>query len=190
MGSQSFFFAFCFNRFEPSIPEQRAPLSPHIKSVARLFKGDDNALRREHGVGKAEEYFSWFMLTSACLSHGAQGNIPEQIGHVEGTLSYANFELGVLFCSRLQGIEDTDRIYCWKPTRCTCSHSGEAGTRATMIHLPIPYCCHPNRYQIDCDEVDFIETPYFHEVEPGTERIGHMRLTPFGATAAKSKTNE
>lgn len=49
-------------------------LCPHIKTVSRLL-GDyyENDSRFEHA-------FSWFILTSACLSRGAQGRIPEMRG--------------------------------------------------------------------------------------------------------------
>ena len=36
-------------------------------------------------------------------------------------------------------------------------------------------------YVEDPDEdMDLLYTPFFHEVEPGTEAVGNMRLTPFG----------
>jgi len=101
----------CTTRFEPSIPQQSHPLTPHIKSVARLFEGDERALKLDYGIGKAESYFSYFLLTSACLSHGAQGIVKESVGCSDDTLSYSNFELGVMFCSRLQGYKETDRKF-------------------------------------------------------------------------------
>lgn len=166
--------------YEPSIPEQRDPLCPHIKSVARRFDGNIEDLRREFGVGKAEDYFSYFLLTSACLSHGAQGKVVDAPGVEADTLSYSNFELGVLFCSRLTGNKESDRLYCWRP-ECSCAfHGGAASSytrgleteKETLIHLPIPYVLRPRPYQLDRDETDFVETPFFHQV---TEISGHMR---------------
>ena len=45
--------------------------SPHFKSIARLFRNHSAMHKRE--VPPADAYFSWFLMTSACLSHGAQG---------------------------------------------------------------------------------------------------------------------
>jgi len=45
--------------------------SPHFKSIARLFRNHSAMHKRD--VPPADAYFSWFLMTSACLSHGAQG---------------------------------------------------------------------------------------------------------------------
>ena len=174
-------------RFEPSIPEQREPLPPHFKSVSRIFNGNEGKLRHEYGIGKAESYFSYFLLTSACLSHGAQGRTSEGLGR-EGTLSYANFELGVMFCSRLQGRKDSDRVYCWKPAKCKCLYPFESSCERSsveLIHLPIPYCCHATSYQAE-EEASFVEDPYFHEILDSN--TGNMRLLPM-ASVSKTSTS-
>jgi hypothetical protein len=172
--------------FEPSVPAQRPhTLTPHFKSVARLFEGNDYRLRRDYGFPKSDEYFLWFMLTSACLSRGAQGEETADRPPGSDAVSYSNFELGVLFCSRLQGIRGKsrqDRLYCWKPSQCSCTR--RSGPR--LIHLPSPYCFRPARYQEDVEETEFCETPYFHEILPGTECVGNMRLTPYGEALAAS----
>ena len=191
--------------FEPSLPAQReTTLVPHFKSVARLFEGSDYRLRKDYGFGKSEECFPWFLLTSACLSRGAQGErcnnyIPA--GSVDA-VSYANFELGVLFVSRLCGDPTTDRLYCWKPSQCSCNSggggmNGNGSSRRSsssgvsrLIHLPIPYCLRPARYQEDEEEVDFCETPYFHEILPGTACVGHMLLTPYGTAIAAAQRRD
>jgi hypothetical protein len=54
-----------------------------------------------------------------------------------------------------------------------------------LIHLPIPYRLRPTRYQQNDDEVDFCETPYMHEIPPGTGCVGRMLLTPLGKAIAK-----
>ncbi|CAB9512602.1 expressed unknown protein [Seminavis robusta] len=176
--------------FEPSIPEQRDPQTPHIKSVCRLFGGHEGELRKEFGVGKAESYFSYFLLTSASLSHGAQGKITDSSDQ-QRIRSYANFELGVMFCSRLQGRNESDRLYCWKPAQCCCKYRDPERNNA-LIHLPIPFCCHPSRYQANSDSPDFVEDPFFHETgdfgrRQGYSSTGNMRLTPTGAAIAAHK---
>jgi hypothetical protein len=169
--------------FEPSVPSQHPlTLPPHFKSVVRLCEGNDYRLRKDYGFKKCEENFSWFLLTSACLSRGAQGEADANRRPGSDAVSYYNFELGVLFCSRVQGRKKTDRLYCWKPAQCTCGRS-TAG-EPSLIHLPVPYCFRPSRYQEDEDNVEFCETPYFHEIPPGTGCIGHMQLTPYGAALA------
>jgi hypothetical protein len=160
-------------QFEPTTQRQH-PLVPHFKSIARLLD------RRPRGIG---EGFAWFMLTSACLSRGAQGDtLPN------GSVSYSNFELGVLFCSRQEGNRETDRLYCYQPTTCTCQ---KTKTNHRLVHLPLPFHCRPSRYvdiaddeEDDDDEVlDFVVTPYFHEIPPGTAAVGNMQLTPYGRAA-------
>jgi hypothetical protein len=169
--------------YEPSVPSQHPlTLPPHFKSVVRLCEGNDYRLRKDYGFKKCEENFSWFLLTSACLSRGAQGEADANRRPGSDAVSYSNFELGVLFCSRLQGRKKTDRLYCWKPAQCTCGRSTAGGP--SLIHLPVPYCFRPSRYQEDEDDVEFCETPYFHEIPPGTGCIGHMKLTPYGAALA------
>ncbi len=183
----------CLSRmvmYEPSDASDKIP-PPHIKSVARLLEGA-NASRLQQDFGKALEYFSWFLLSSACLSHGAQGKRQTTSTttcderHV--VMTYANFELGVLFCSRWQDQPQTDRLYCWKPAQCSCRRSGEAPKRkqSSLIHLPVPYALRPHPYQNDPDETEFCATPYFHEIPEGTGCIGHMRLTPYGANLAST----
>ena len=136
-----------------------------------MFEGDKTALRKNFNVQNAEEIFSWFLLTSACLSNGAQGKL---IDERRGTLSYSNFELGVLFCSRLQGIKATDQVYCWKPSVCYCSYESNTRARTRMVHLPVPYCCRATPYQLDTEEPDFAERPYFHEAIG--EDVGKMNV--------------
>eukprot|EP00536_Pseudo-nitzschia_multiseries_P010031 jgi/Psemu1/288854/fgenesh1_pg.294_\ len=101
---------------------------PHFKSLARLFP--NHSAMRKRGVGAADAYLSWFLMTSACLSQGAQGKTVEadadaiHTGTHTGTgtadkkpssstsssssssgrvsvVGYRNFELGVLFVSHL-----------------------------------------------------------------------------------------
>ena len=173
-------------RFEPSVPEQRRPMTPHIKTVARLFEGDERALKIDFGVGKADCYFPWLLLTSACLSHGAQGKKKENEISESATLSYSNFELGVLFCSRVQGKEESDRLYCWRPARCSCSYPVSDKQKVKLIHMPLPYSCHPTPYQLHSEDTRFAETPFFHEVEPGSAVVGNMKDTPLGVSAINS----
>uniref|UniRef100_A0A7S3L1C7 Tyrosyl-DNA phosphodiesterase n=1 Tax=Amphora coffeiformis TaxID=265554 RepID=A0A7S3L1C7_9STRA len=171
--------------------EASSPRVPHFKSVARLLH------HRPPGVS---EGFAWFILTSACLSQGAQG--VEKTERVAGSnkertvVSYRNFELGVLFCSRraLPMSTEHSRIYCYQPTQCTC-HSPSINTRHRLVHLPVPYQCRPLPY-VDApydfgendDEPDdndgqvwhFSVSPYFHEIPPGSAAVSNMLLTPYG----------
>ena len=143
-------------------------------------------------MGKSRDNFSWFLLTSACLSLGAQGERSStsrkkssSTTSLSGeTISFSNFELGVLFVSRLQGRPQSDRLYCWKPDRCTCAQDCKLGAPSKLIHLPVPFSFCPNRYQDNPDEMTFCETPYFNEIPAGTAGVGNMMYTPLGAQEA------
>ena len=74
----------------------------HIKSVCRLLKFSGKE-RCEKDNEDECGYIQWFLLTSACLSKGAQGRITPRRMAGSNSMSYTNFELGVMFCSRLVG---------------------------------------------------------------------------------------
>lgn len=185
----------CLSRmvlYEPSAPPQlheKFTFIPHIKSVTRLFNGSKYNLQKDFGVGKSQEYLSWFLLTSACLSRGAQGEDLSRNGLPgldadQDYVSYANFELGVLFCSRLQG-KKSDRLYCWGPSACSCGENYNVQRSNKLVHLPIPYGLRPSSYMDeDPESLDFKETPYFHEIPKGTF-VGNMKLTPLGRLLSK-----
>ena len=158
------------------------PISPERKSKSSV----------DHQM---VEYFAWFMLTSACLSRGAQGEeVNNSYTLLEPTgkqfMRYANFELGVLFCSRLQGNYDTDRLYACSTTSVVENASRVtrhpfSASAARIIPLPVPYLVRrPPAYQQDEDEADLTVTPYFHEISEGTGAAGHMLLTPLGKQIA------
>ena len=107
----------CLSRFylyKASKPPQIDHFSPHFKSYARISAhGLERYLttthnNRSHEVkkkGKSNVDFPWFMLTSACLSFGAQGDysLLSRPGHTNkqngelDEVKYYSFELGVLF---------------------------------------------------------------------------------------------
>ena len=157
----------------PQIP---VVLCPHIKTVARIL-GDyyENDSRFEHS-------FSWFMLTSACLSRGAQGRIPEMRGFEADAdlMSYSNFELGVLFCSTTGGgVPGQNRLYGFRPKECQCLDNAPESF-GSLVHLPVPYQLRAAPYQPDEDDAAMCETPFFHELSEGVGSAGHICLTPLG----------
>lgn len=176
-------------RFESADPPQRpSTLVPHFKSIARVVK--DHSIVRTVGFQEpAQDFLSWFLLTSACMSHGAQGRRvkdedPFSI-HKE-TIQYANFELGVLFTSKLHPREK--RLYCFHPRRCSCRSLSDPQQK--MIHLPIPYSLHPKPYLLHDDDLVMQDTPFFHEIDNGSRCVGNMLLTPFGIKEAKKASNK
>jgi len=205
----------CLSRmvqWKPSHPSRQQPiLVSHMKTVARIV-GRPGTDGRRNGVnklqGSEQKMLSWILMTSACLSRGAQGETMEEAASLihehklSDAVSYANFELGVLLCSRVQG-KPTDRVYCWKAPRCKCcakapqckccADSGSRGLASRhspgprMIPLPLPFCLDASRYQQDEEELEFCETPYFHEVTPDTACVGNMRITPFGDYVAQKR---
>jgi len=98
-----------------------APL--HFKSICRLLQMNHKESQavskleskqsrdQSHSSSDSREYLSWFMLTSACLSKGAQGQPTPYRDPASDVMSYSNFELGVLFCSRMVGDSKFDRLY-------------------------------------------------------------------------------
>jgi hypothetical protein len=185
----------CISRmaqYEHSSPQQMSSLRcPHFKSYARLFEGNEYELRRKHDVGKAAEIFTWFLMTSACLSRGAQGFPTTDRMEGSDQVSYANFELGILFCSKLQTHQgdspELERVYCFKPNQCACE--SKRGINKKLIHLPIPYDMRGQPYQTDEEEAHMCKTPYFHEITPETACVGLMALTPFGKARAAKQTS-
>jgi hypothetical protein len=221
----------CISRmalFEPSIQSHMtsyATASLHFKSYCRMLcltgensrkqKNVFNSKTCSSQVGKSresnrKEYISWFMLSSACFSKGAQGQPTPYRPLESDSMSYANFELGVLFCSRLLGDRLNDRLYIFDSEfsgGCQCGtgkrwykdllrqndnidESKENDFSKTTspaflgsvrkVHLPIPYQLRPKPYQKD-PESDFMSyTPYFHEIPDGTGDVGNMKLTPYG----------
>ena len=169
-------------RYESSIPSQRLPLVPHFKSIARLY---GKSLKNKSM--SADECFSWFLMTSACFSLGAQGKGVASLEKENAKVEYANFELGVLFTSRARESRGGgDRIYCFHPAECSCNRHTLYNS-SNRIHLPVPYCLQPKLYMEeendgkDDNETEFMqETPYFHEIEAGNRCVGNMLLTPYG----------
>ena len=183
----------CISRlamFKTSDPPQRPRvLAPHFKSVSRCVRGKAERSRLRDVHGKSKEYFSWFLLTSACLSLGAQGKSTTiQCSSTDRkVVSYANFELGVLFTSHLNSKHHgQQRLYCFKPRRCSCNTMAYSSGR-TLVHLPVPFSLRPKSYvKGDIEEsTDMIETPFIHEVTPETRCVGNMLFTPWGKSLAK-----
>ena len=186
----------CISRmamFESSDPPQRPhALAPHIKTLARCVRGKTERSRLKDIHGRAKEYFSWFMLTSSCLSLGAQGKSttlpsPRCSLSDENVVSYANFELGILFTSRLnERHHGRQRLYCFKPRKCSCDTMPFSADR-TLIHLPVPYNLRPKPYvNRNCEEsADMVATPFLHDVIPETRCVGNMLLTPYGKSLMK-----
>ncbi|KAL7519268.1 hypothetical protein ACHAWX_004056 [Stephanocyclus meneghinianus] len=228
----------CISRmalFEPSIQSHMASYetaSLHFKSYCRLLcfpggkspkqKSTSNSTTCSSEVGKSseskKEYISWFMLSSACLSKGAQGQ-PTPYRPIESdSMSYANFELGVLFCSRLLGDRLNDRLYVFDSEfsgGCQCgtgkrwykdllrqndnidepneNYFSKTASPAFLgsvrkVHLPIPFQLRPKPYQED-PESDFMSyTPFFHEIPDGTGDVGNMKLTPYGRQISRENS--
>jgi len=192
-----------FTRRPNTMPYTSSSL--HFKSICRLLwpnteETDSHKQSKEQGTG-SREYLSWFMLTSACLSKGAQGQPTPYRDPASDSMSYSNFELGVLFCSRVLGDNKFDRLYVSDPDHlykggCQCG-KGQRMYRAHQkcssdnllacvkkVHLPIPYKLRPKLYQEDPDSDYLSQTPFMHEIPDGSVCVGNMKLTPFGQQVA------
>ena len=203
----------CISRmalYQTSDPPQR-PLSlvPHFKSAARLLKKREVIeTKLSSSNSTAKEYFSWFLLTSACFSHGAQGqrmtSSSSSSSSADGNkrsktvVSYANFELGVLFTSQWKQIgrggRKNDRVYCFEPKECSCCHHQQQQQQQSysymsskLIHLPVPYSLYPYGYFESEDDEMMQETPSFHEITDDSRCVGNMLLTPYGISQQSKK---
>jgi len=185
--------------------------SIHFKSVCRLLRSNEKeepapksskktdskrSMQRPSPCSK-EHHLSWFMLTSACLSGGAQGRPTPYRDPASDSMSYSNFELGVLFCSRFVGDGKIDRLYVSDPGHvcgCQCGRGKRfynrfADVRSVLesvrkVHLPIPYQLRAKPYQDDPDSDFMSHTPYMHDIPEGTGCVGNMKLTPLGQQIA------
>jgi len=195
-----------FTQQPNTMPYKSAP--PHFKSICRLLRLNKEPAESPKKVDykqskqpspHSKEYLSWFMLTSACLSKGAQGQPTPYRDPDSDCMSYSNFELGIMFCSRLVGDNCHDRLYVSDPNHlhgCQCgkgkrwykaryceknsSSNNSFLESVKKVHLPIPYQLRPKPYQED-PESDFMSyTPYMHEIPDGTGCVGNMKLTPIG----------
>jgi hypothetical protein len=180
-------------RYQSSKPVQRPlTLVPHFKSVTRVLKNPKQREAIQERCGHAKEHLSWFILTSACFSLGAQGKRSSELAkNKDSSVAYANFELGVLFTSRMQQERRRgtgDRVYCFQPKECSCQL--RTGSSNKLVHLPVPYSLTPKPYMQDENDSEMVETPFFHEILDGTKCVGNMLLTPYGASTAKEIHND
>ncbi len=156
--------------------------SPHIKSYGRTMNRKD----LPHKSNQKEICLAWFMLTSACLSRGAQG-CAEREQRFQGLdeNNYLNFELGILFCSRLQGNSSTDRLY----KSYSNASSSTDDEDHNSITLPVPFQMNSELYQKFEDIPDFDEDPFFHEVTESTAIGKNMGFTPIGMKIRRENSN-
>jgi Tyrosyl-DNA phosphodiesterase len=177
----------CISRmsfFHWSDPPQHASyLIPHFKSACRVIR-KPALIRSQHGFDdSAKVYFSWFLMTSACLSHGAQGQRDRFSESNANTIRFANFELGILFTSRVD--KSSHLLYAFKPQKCSCR---SVNPKRTIIHLPVPFSVRSDPYlptsELGEDAFVMKETPFLHQLEAGTQCTGNMMLTPYGIQQA------
>jgi len=190
--------------------------SLHFKSICRLLqlnndqqKSTSSNLMAAPVPPDTREYLSWFMLTSACLSRGAQGQPTPYRDPTTDSMSYSNFELGVLFCSRMVGDSQNDRLYVSDPNYvngCQCGKgkrfykywqaNGELlpnfVDNVKKVHLPVPYNLRPKSYQQDPDSDMMSWTPYLQIPKNNTSSasVGNMKLTPLGEKIARDLTTD
>lgn len=166
-------------------PQRRTMLVPHFKSICRVVR-KPACLTSKYGFenAAASHYFSWFLMTSACLSLGAQGQRDRFSVSSKNTIRFANFELGILFTSR---VEKTSKVlYTFQPQKCSCR---SLHPKQKVIHLPVPFSLQVDPYfatNKDGEEECFMqETPFLHQVQAGTRCVGNMMMTPYGIREAK-----
>ncbi|CAM9690922.1 unnamed protein product [Ectocarpus sp. 8 AP-2014] len=133
------------------------------------------------------QHFSWFLLTSACLSKGAQGEVVAHgdrtgAGTAASGAIFKNVELGVLFHSSPERAYHTAPLPDCACPACGCSpgsgvppHHTRTDTRELpppppppmvsprSIPLPVPFCLHSEAYTDPLTESPNVRfAPYMH----------------------------
>ena len=156
-------------------------LTPHIKTYTRLLSNKVGS--------EGFNPLAWTMLSSACFSRGAQGFTTKKNNSLayDDERAYSNFELAILFVSRLQGDHATDRLYASYPAPCRCRSPKAAMHQnvntllegAEVIPMPFPFDLKSRPYQ-PSEEPEFQETPFFNRMTKDSISSGFNSLTPFG----------
>ena len=165
---------------------------PHIKTYGRVVNNEtlkncflkptyQNKTNREEEKPTA---FSWFMLTSACLSRGAQGYFLQDRPEKSDNMAYSNFELGVVFTSKLATKPNV--LY-------TCGGGeGDGGQwkddEFEIIKLPVPYTLSGKQY-CPADDTSFYPMPFFHDHE-SIKQLSKCRILPLHELADEKSTDE
>ncbi|CAM9232085.1 unnamed protein product [Ectocarpus sp. 13 AM-2016] len=135
------------------------------------------------------QHFSWFLLTSACLSKGAQGEVVAHgdrpgTGTATSGAIFKNVELGVLFHSSSERAYHTASLPDCACPACGCSpgssvppHRTRTDTREfpppppptvspRSIPLPVPFCLHSEAYTDPLTESPNCRfAPYMHTLK-------------------------
>lgn len=157
-------------------------LTPHIKTYTRLLSNK--------GGLEGFNPLAWTMLSSACFSRGAQGFTTKKNNSAlayDDERAYSNFELAILFVSRLQGDHANDRLYASYPAPCRCRSPKSAIHQmdntllagADIIPMPFPFDLKSCPYQ-PSEEPEFEETPFYNLMTKDSISSGINSLTPFG----------
>lgn len=160
-----------FYTYDPSvapifcgITEEKAP---HIKSYSRVMSTSKSTSSitssSVSGSMCSCTNLAWFLLTSACLSKGANGeemsaSICEICGHLNhGCHLYKNFEIGVLFHSSRQRQYRALSSSCrFHSTDCSLKTKGRIDCNTYV--LPVPYdICSETKY---CSDLEFQIKPF------------------------------
>ena len=161
------------HHFDPLPTPALASFQPHVKLYFRAMTSRARSYR-------AAAQLQYALLTSACLSRGAQGFWKDAQGNncdatgVGECFVMRNFELGVM-------LRQSDRMELWAPQMGTPyadwsagtvrtgaddndSDSSNGSTRHTVdqVHLPIPFAV-PARSYLDPDGVGEAAKPFCHD---------------------------
>jgi hypothetical protein len=146
------------------VPEEKAP---HIKSYSRIMSTSRSMLSPISSSASESmcscTNLAWFLLTSACLSKGANGeeksaSICEICGHINhGCHLYKNFEIGVLFHTSRQRQYRALSSLC-KIHSTDTSHKAKSHIDCNTCILPVPYdICSETKY---CSDLEFQMKPF------------------------------
>mmetsp|Transcript_20900 Transcript_20900/g.30089 ORF Transcript_20900/g.30089 Transcript_20900/m.30089 type:complete len:707 (-) Transcript_20900:169-2289(-) len=154
---------------------------PHEKTYLRMMPDTGNNTTDNRQCSCKD--VAWLLLTSACLSKGAQGEVVEpracrSCGHMlEGCIEYKNFELGVLFHTRNKGTEKR-RVYRILDSHCPVHGLGtvsQKGVSSDVIILPLPYEAVRTKAYLGSNG-EFLYEPYFHDPSELPKYNGQIQI--------------
>eukprot|EP01031_Cornospumella_fuschlensis_P025888 gene25888-31262_t len=183
----------------PHLPDPGLPQAiPHFKSYTRVM-GVDKGKNSARGVACTCIPVAWSLLTSACLSPGAQGG---EVGYgpcncrTAGLLSggfvdYTNFELGVLFrsqqagvryfmcrgeCEVHQGLFENESVTSAIAALYPRHHHRSKEQQPTEIYLPFPFSCPWSQRGVEVEGSRFVDevgallrVPFCHDLQEASK---------------------
>eukprot|EP00981_Chlorochromonas_danica_P002612 scaffold504_cov189-Ochromonas_danica.AAC.47 len=148
--------------------------TPHFKSYTRFMRSAAAAAAGQIKSKCSCPSVAWLLMTSACLSRGAQGSCtPYSVCHTchhlrQGYWEYRNFELGVMFRS------SSSRRYRLRHAACP-EHGHDPRPVIEVdneVYLPLPYQALSLQPFCDSKTGKLLSQPFFSEAQEAVKFAG------------------